>query len=478
MSRKRLALVAINSFSFRFLSESGILAQLCQSPGLHCAMISPNPAHQAYLADLPSAQAQWHRLNQPHSDLSILPPRRLPERAWAYLHRLLRAGPLRKRAEFANLYYRFSEIHQFVRFLDRKHFSPEKKRFEETRAVFLDEAYGRPFPKSERVFKWLYDFHYAPWQVPDMYVEAFFEAYQPDAVVLLHVQNTMVKPYALAAQKRGIPLLGLVASWDQPSLSGPMVPGIDRYLVASRMMRDHLQKFHQVAPEKVDLIGWPQLDVYHQPEKLLSREAFLESLKLPPDHKLLLWASYPTHWVAYEPSILAHVVAQVKAGAYGDNMSLIIRPHPLDNQAERLKAYEHFPQVIVESPELGRLDHLINLLRHAAAMIAPASTITLDASVADTPLINIAWDGEAQVSPMESCERWYLADHYREVVQTGGVSLAKSYEQLDQMILGYLQDPKAHAEGRARLREYLVEPCDGQSAGRFVQALQAALASF
>jgi CDP-glycerol glycerophosphotransferase (TagB/SpsB family) len=165
---------------------------------------------------------------------------------------------------------------------------------------------------------------------------------------------------------------------------------------------------------------------------------------------------------------LGHVIQQTQAGAYGDDFTLIIRPHPIDPDAARLKQYHQPPFILVEEPELGNLTHLINLLRHVAVIIAPASTITLDAAAADTPIINIAFDGDAHIDEAESCKHWYTSDHYREVVQTGGITLVESYAALDQAILGYLQNPQHNAEGRAKMRAYLIEPFDGKSAKRLV----------
>jgi len=469
---KKIVLIAINNFTLRFVSETPILETLTNNHDLDIALVTPSEKHQAYIELLGSpSNLHWHSFDRPTDDFTQY---HYPQwhRMLGWLHNLLNRTIFKNRAKFENLYFRFSEIHQFVRFLHRKQLPAQERARQAKRARYLEPEYGFPFPKSKFIYQFLYRVYHFLYQHPDLYVESFFDAYQPDSVIFIHVQNKQIKPYWLAAARRKIPTLGIIASWDQPTLSGPLPPNIERYIMPNKMMIEHLALYHNLSKEKMQYVGWPQHDFYKNPASQIPRDQFLkDTFNLSLDRSYILWASYPDYWVAYEPSVLAHLIQNLNNGMYGENITLIIRPHPIDAGAARLKQWEQHPQVIVEDPDPGNLVHLYNLLRHAALLIAPTSTITLDAAAVDTPVININFDGDATPDYYDSSQRWYESEHYSEVVKSGGVTLVDSYESLDTAIQEYLDNPDFNSEGRKRMTDYLVAPSDGLAYQRVVQAI-------
>jgi hypothetical protein len=100
-----------------------------------------------------------------------------------------------------------------------------------------------------------------------------------------------------------------------------------------------------------------------------------------------------------------------------------------------------------------------------------ASTTTIDAACFDTPVVNVAFDGPRNVPYEESCKRYYKFDHYKKVVETGGITIANSIDELVQQIERYLDDPSLEATGRARIREEQCYKLDGKSGERIGQYL-------
>ncbi|NJL92786.1 MAG: hypothetical protein HC915_03210 [Anaerolineae bacterium] len=225
---------------------------------------------------------------------------------------------------------------------------------------------------------------------------------------------------------------------------------------------------------QIEVLGWPQMDVYQQAGTCIARDAFLQDrLGLSPERRLVVLGAYTQRLAPYEAEVAQHIAAQARAGAYGLPVTLLVRPHPRDFQwAARFGALHAPPEVIVEPPDWGDLAHLANLMAHADVVLNSASTIMLDAVAFDTPVINLAW-GAAQVpNPWEAPARMYEWDHLRAVVETGGTRLVQSTEALDQALLAYLHDPSIDAPGRARIRAEQLEPFDGRASERLVNWLQ------
>ena len=67
--------------------------------------------------------------------------------------------------------------------------------------------------------------------------------------------------------------------------------------------------------------------------------------------------------------------------------------------------------------------------------INTASTMSLDASAMDKPIINIAFDWEEQ-SQYQSVARYYEFLHYKPILESKGTSLVSSSEELFEQYRG------------------------------------------
>ena len=76
------------------------------------------------------------------------------------------------------------------------------------------------------------------------------------------------------------------------------------------------------------------------------------------------------------------------------------------------------------------LVRLANSLKHSDVVINTESTLSLDASANDTPVILIGYDGDRQVPYWDSVERIYEREHYSHVVETHAAPLVKSHDEL------------------------------------------------
>jgi hypothetical protein len=459
-----IAVILPAPMDVRSVLETPVLHEFAQRSDVQVTFLSTNEADQQRIAELGKPHLRWAHIWYPVAASAR-------SRFWQQqIRRIKRHLYLLLRAEFGNLVFRFNHLHQFATHRYKVHLTSERKKLEDS-ANFIASHWGKPFPKSWALFRLAYALYYAPWD-RDSLIEAFFEQLHPDLVVTFNAQHPAMKWYSTATRQRAVPLVGVVSSWDRLTIKGALCPGIQRYVVQSQIMHQDLKQYHNVADKQIDVVGWWQMDCYKQPAILLSREAFLRSIGLPPSRRLLVFAAYTLRLGQHEPAIVQHIARKVQEGAYGDHCTLLVRPHPMDSQwQERFGALHAVPDVIVQPAEKGRLDYLANLLYHADIFLASQGSISLDAIAMHTCVINIGFDGDLEADFYGSVRRYYEMDHYAPVVASGAVRLVDSYADLDQAILEYLRNPDANCAQREQLRRKLLEPFDGQASRRLVNRI-------
>lgn len=336
---------------------------------------------------------------------------------------------------------------------------------------YADPKLGWPFPQSQALYHFLRPVYYWLWGNSPR-VETFFDVNPIDVVVINFIQTTRVFPYINAAKRRGIPIIGMVGSWDNPTLKGPVFPGLDTYLVQSRYMAEQLSNHHDLGAGRIVVTGWPQMDIYHKMENLVGKGAFRTSLALAEESKLILFGANTSRLGEHEISILRHMRGELQAGNYGESTLLIIRPHPGDGQwQQRFAEFMGVENILVQQPSYTDRVHFANLIKNVDIVISSAGTISLDAVAFDTCTINIAFDGDLVLPPDQSVALFYQLEHYASIVETKGTILVHSYDELDSSLVRFLQAPEANSEGRQRLRSQHLDPFDGLASQRIADAI-------
>jgi CDP-glycerol glycerophosphotransferase (TagB/SpsB family) len=198
----------------------------------------------------------------------------------------------------------------------------------------------------------------------------------------------------------------------------------------------------------------------------------------------------PQELYGHHAHVLRVMVGARQAGAWGD-AQILVRLHPRDD----LAVYDEFravPGVIVEKPfrpttpsgdglaidiTADSQRHLADTLRHSDVIVNVASTIAIEAAIFDTPVVNIAFDGETASPFAKSARRYYRFTHYQNITRHNAVRVAESGGELVDQVARYLGDPALDRNGRARVVAEQCQFTDGRSAERAAQSILDELAS-
>jgi hypothetical protein len=333
----------------------------------------------------------------------------------------------------------------------------------------LDSSRDSRLPHTERVERAMQRWFFSSRRyVPHRLIERMRT--ECAALVVSNVQPRSVVPYLAAARRLELPVAAYVASWDHTVGKGVISPYCERYVVQNGVMEEDLRRYHDIAPDRVVVTGWPQTDVFERRRPRSDYEELLRVYRLDPARPLVLvMGNTPTN-APYEGRFVEQLLAWWEEHAR-DRFQLLFRPHPRDRDWEaRFGPARGRPGVYVQEPSFTDLEELTVLLQHADAVVANAGTILLDALVNHRPAVCVLYDEGAP--PGESwAAKNVVGKHYEELAASGAFYPAESFDDVVAGIDRGLADPDELAEARRRVVREVVGEVDGRAAERAADAV-------
>ena len=278
-----------------------------------------------------------------------------------------------------------------------------------------------------------------------------------------------------------VPMISMMANWDHPAKG--RLPKSDKVIVWSEFHKKQLIEYYGHNPQDILVAGIPHSDYFvRYRDKFLPKRKLLKKISAPQNKKLITYTTASAAGAPYEQEIIEIICKAIKGGKITHPSHLHVRLHPADDfsRHEKLKKYGD----IITFEEPGRfasdakrmwfpsekdLIHYANLLYCSDVLVNVASTVTLDAAMFDTPIVNIAFDGYRKRKFFESNVRYFKTTHYGALVKTRGVKVAKNADELIKFINMYLDNPKLGREWRKRIVKEHCYKVDGRVGERIAK---------
>ncbi len=315
-----------------------------------------------------------------------------------------------------------------------------------------------------------FDYHFSP--------KGFFarlcDRYQPDLIFSTDVQNENDVSLMQDARERGIPIAGMIRSWDNPTQRAVrMFP--DMMLVGSDAVKEEVIYFCGYPDERIKVIGNPHYDRYRVGPSM-TREKFFSQFGLDPSRRTILYAPVGDHLLKhndvdeYVMTILAQTGEQVLVRFPPDEgvrlVNFVKPPQMGYDRPGRAFAQSKFSDREITPEDDQRL---IDALFHCAMAITGPTSIPLDAALIDTPsvLVNL------YPTPRGFCGAilGFWCSHIKKLISIGGVRYAQSKEELLAAIEDYFRNPGLDAPGRERMRSLWFSHADGHAGERLAGEL-------
>ncbi len=274
-----------------------------------------------------------------------------------------------------------------------------------------------------------------------------------------HIHNTISLDLMYAVKKRKIKSATFLFSWDNLTSQGRILPDYDIYFTWNRKIKDDLLKFYPGIYEKhIFITGTPQFDFHFDENFIDSKEELYEFLGISSEKKIILYSTGMAYYTPKEHVIVKEIEKVLRR--IDKNLQLLVRIYAKDNNAEYYKLREenknicipdHYWELNHLTPTLKDITLFNSLINHCSIGINVASTVSLDLAILDKPVINIAFNPPNEDIYPNDYEKIYDFDHYKPIVESGAVSLAKNINELEKQIRMYITIPQTHKLQRAKL---------------------------
>ncbi len=325
-------------------------------------------------------------------------------------------------------------------------------------------------------------------------MERLFDRYRPSLVVVANPGLVFSEvPVLRTAKRRRVPTIALDPSWD--NFTNKLIPvrQVDRLIVWNEIMKKQAVDLHGYTPDAIRVTGAPQFDVHFRHDARSPRRDFFARIGADTTRKLITLTTTPRSLYQHHPFVLRVLADALRDGRLSTPAQILVRLHPRD-EVEAYREFEGLPHVIIEKPFRDTVKvadglaidvmpehqrHLGDTLCYSDVVVNVASTITIEACIFDTPVVNICFDDRDDRPYVQSARRYYSFTHYVNITNQHAVRVAQTPDEMVQWVNRYLDGRTLDAEGRRRVVLDQCQFTDGQSSARaaacVVEQLSAAL---
>lgn len=443
-TKKTIFITSFFGLIARNILATDILANLKKRPDLRIVIVAPKEKADTFIRDFASENVLIEGIDVK------------PRSRWEGFFFSLFLNALNTDARRITRYYEYKKFNDYFRFF-----------YHGTLARLSSLKLFR------KLIRWL-DYKLMP---KDKFKEVF-NKYNPDLLFATDIFEPEDIDFMREARARGVFVLGMVRSWDNITTHGlnRMVP--DRLIVNTPYIKGEAIFYDDVEPDKIDVVGIPHYDRYGKEERT-SREDLFKKLGLDPAKKTIFFAPPAKLFIKNDP--VNSVIIKALEGIEG--LQQIIRLYIVG----KVDIGDTKPvpgKIAIDSPDIwggamstklsAKDSHLADLLYHSDIVIAFASSLAIDAVLFGKPVIFIGFD----VNPIpawKSATRFYGFEHQRQLINTGGIKLAKSLDELVNYVKNYLENPNLDKEKRDKILRDRCWKIDGKSSERLTNVIIGAL---
>lgn len=313
--------------------------------------------------------------------------------------------------------------------------------------------------------------------------DGYFEKYAPDLIFSTDVKDLLDSHLIIEAKKRKIFTIGMVRSWDYLTGKGLVRVKPDKLVVHNEHLKEEAERYADMKPEDIFVSGVPHYDPYVN-EKRTNRTEFFQKIGGDSKKRLIFYAPWGDKFADTDWQFLEILSGAIRDKRLPSDLQILVRLPPGDT-VERLEKLRSDPVFIFDSPGVGfgerhrkanemsyqDLLHLADSLYYSEVVVAPPSTIAIDAAVFDKPVVLMAFDGFRVKGYYQGVRHYYDFNHIRQLVASGGQQVARNREEFITVINRYLHNPALDRVGRQAL---VAEQCfklDGQASERLADYL-------
>jgi hypothetical protein len=280
-----------------------------------------------------------------------------------------------------------------------------------------------------------------------------------------HSHAKIALPIVYAANQLKIKTATFLFSWDNLTSQGRVIPSYNFYFAWNESIK---KDFHEIYPhismDRVLVTGTPQFLGHFQAQNHFTLEQIKERIGLKPDESYFLYSSGMSNHMPEEPYVVSRIAEIIRS--IDSRCRLVVRTYAKDRKDvfDNLKVER--PDIIIppvdweknfQTPLIEDQIFFSSLLKHCIAGINVASTVSLELCMFNKPAINVGYNPpEKNIYPYDYT-RFYNFDHYRPIVESGAVQVARDENELLEFLVMAIKQPKYYSEFRTKMVNSMFE---------------------
>ncbi len=300
------------------------------------------------------------------------------------------------------------------------------------------------------------------------YYECLFRKYKIDLAVTTTDFHYADRLITRRAKKNSIRTLMVVQSWDKVTTRGLMFEKVDYFIVWNNINKRDLIRHHNVHHEQIFVCGAPHFDIYYKVKSINKKEQwprYCDKIGIDKDKKLIyvLGSVQRSGWMLTD--VIKILAEALKENKFIYPSQVLIRPHPQvvcgysngPGISQDLEYYKTLSKDIhIDMPLISGRNSIIRMTRddmrgraenlfYSDVNINFYSTISIEAAAVDSPIIHVGFDEKSNSNNMCRFEKY---KHINDIITTGGVRVARTPDNLIELINDYLSNPERDRDGR------------------------------
>lgn len=303
-----------------------------------------------------------------------------------------------------------------------------------------------------------------------------FKKYHPEKMLITSLGYFGFDHYLMReAKKHEVKVISVILSWDNTSSKGMPGAFADHVVAWSENMKNELIGYSDIDSNKIFVGGIAHFDCHYRKESFWSKEELYSRLGLDPDRKLIFFAPKSPNKYPWNPDIVESIAKAIEEDRFVYPCQLLVRLHPLNfrvkNGEFRFKAdterhmalKEKYRYLFYDIPKIlskkmpmdmpiSEMSKLSAILNNADIFLSYFSTMMLEASIFDLPIINVAFYSH-NIYLDKNDLQVMQSPHIRRIIDSKGVITIHNINDLVDTINAYLRNRDLDASGRKALWE-------------------------
>jgi hypothetical protein len=357
--------------------------------------------------------------------------------------------------------YLLEDVESNVALLEKYHYTKKKanilKPFSYIKPRFFWAMY-----KFLKNFHWLrkYIKEYENTQLRSKEAVDLISNINPRILVATYPINTLESMLLKVGNERaGTKTVIHLLSWDNISCKGQFPQLADDYLAWGPIMKQEFIKYYNISKENIHIVGVPHFDIHYLTKQNPKHGNELVKLGLKHDKPYLFFGMSSPRFAPHEIDIVEWLARQLEDNAFGENMQLVVRPHP-QNISGSMADFSWIPRlnriissrVGIDFPDIEKsclswslnandMNRMSNLIAGSSVTINSGSTLCIEALIFNKPVIITSFDAQFDLDYWISAKRLVDYPHLKKLCSTNAVSVSNSFSEFSFYILSYLKNP-------------------------------------